>query len=138
MDPQQFALRLRLHKLQDTGVLATILLHELLQKQGKTVSLVQGYLTVMGETCWHVWIEDDKERPIDLGRILACMVDQEFTKCAFNYEKDKEKLAGFEIKEDPANKTIWEMREDKSFWKKAPKPFIEFRAKCHKTVSKIL
>ena len=134
MDPQRFALHLRLHKLHDTGVLAVILLHELLQKQGQQVTLVQGYLTVMGETCWHVWIEDDKGRPIDLGRILACMVDEEFNRCEFKLSRDRPD--SFEVREDPANKLIWEMREDRSFWKKAPKKFLEFRAKCHKTVSK--
>ena len=134
MDPQQFALRLRLHKLHDTGVLATILLHELLQKQGQEVTLVQGYLTVMGETCWHVWIEDSKGYPIDLGRILACLVDAEFTKCFFKLDKEKPDVQ--EIREDPANKLIWDMREDTAFWKKAPKKFLDFRSKCHKIVSK--
>ena len=134
MDPQRFALHLRLHKLHDTGVLATILLHELLQKQGDKVTLVQGYLTVMGETCWHVWIEDKNGRAIDLGRILACFVDEEFHKCEFKLSKDRPE--GFEIREDPANKLIWEMREDRNFWKKAPKKFLVFRSKCNRIFSK--
>ena len=129
MDPQQFALRLKLHKLHDTGVLATILLHEILQKQGQQVTLVQGYLTVMGDTCWHVWIEDEKSRTIDLGRILACMIDSEFSKCDFKLEK--EKPDGFEVREDPSNLKIWEMRNESGFWKKAAsKKFLEFRSKC--------
>jgi hypothetical protein len=134
MDPQKFALHLRLHKLQDTGVLATILLHELLQKQGQKVTLVQGYLTVMGETCWHVWIEDENDRPIDLGRILACLVDPEFNRCEFKLSR--EKPAG-EVQEDPANVGIWDARNEKLFWKRAPRSFLNFRSKCHKTVSKI-
>ena len=134
MDPHQFALRLRLHKLHDTGVLATILLNELLQKQGQEVSLVQGYLTVMGETCWHVWIEDTKERPIDLGRILACMVDPEFQKCEFKLTKDR---PPGDIQEDKANIAIWENRDNRMFWHSAPKKFREFRAKCHKSVATI-
>ena len=134
MDPQKFALHLRLHKLHDTGVLAVILLHELLQKQGQQVTLVQGYLTVMGETCWHVWIEDDKERPIDLGRILACLMDSEFQKCEFKLSREKPEG---EVREDPANVGIWEARNEKLFWKRAPRSFLDFRSKCHKTVSKI-
>jgi len=134
MDPMQFALRLRLHKLHDTGVLATILLHELLQKQGQEVSLVQGYLTVMGETCWHVWIEDEKDRPIDLGRMLACMEEPEFEKCFFKLVKEKPDDA--DIKTDPVNVEFWEMRDRRDFWKKAPKKFLEFRTRCHKAVSK--
>jgi hypothetical protein len=134
MDPNKFALHLRLHKLHDTGVLAVILLHELLQKQGRNVTLVQGYLTVMGETCWHVWIEDEKGFQIDLGRILACHVEPEFQKCEFKFMREKPE--GVEVKEDPANVGIWDARNEKLFWKRAPRPFLEFRSKCHKAVPK--
>lgn len=132
MDPTQFALRLRLRKLDDTGLYALLLLHELLIKQGwQDLELVQGYLTVMGETCWHVWMLHKSKHIIDLGKIIAILKDHEFSKCEFNYSTEK---PSWEIKKDEANILLWESRTDKLFWKKAPKKFLEFRSNCHSRV----
>jgi hypothetical protein len=132
IDPMNFALRLKLRKLDDTGLFALILLHELLLKQGwANLELVQGYLTVMGETCWHVWIVQNKKTIIDLGRIIATLKDSEFEKCKFDYSIEKPQ---FEIKLDQKNVDIWESRSDRNFWKTAPKNFLEFRSRCHKLV----
>ena len=131
MDPHGFALRVRLYKLQDSGILATILLHELLTKQGAKFELVQGYLTVMGETCWHVWIVGDGGKHIDLGRILATLADPAFDNCQFTYSLTK---PDGDIKVDRENQELWEIRDQVSFWKKAPKKFLEFRSKCHSQV----
>ena len=131
MDPMQFALRLRLRKLDDTGLFAAILLHELLIKQGwSDLKLVQGYLTVMGETCWHVWMVH-RGLIIDLGRIIAVMKDNEFSKCTFDYSIEK---PDFEIKIDHTNTEIWQTRADRNFWKSAPKKFLEFRSHCYKRI----
>ncbi len=132
MNAHNLALRLRLHKMEDAGVHGVLLLHELLLKQGyKNLELVQGYLSVAGENCWHVWLDHDGEI-IDLGRILAELKDPEFKKCEFKYllrepegyTKDKEDL----------NQKIWETRDAKDFWKTTPKKFQEFRSKCHSLV----
>lgn len=132
MDPHSFALRLRLHKLEDAGVHGVLLLHELLLKQGWTdLNLVQGFLSVAGENCWHVWITRDDEI-IDLGRILAELKEPEFKKCEFKYlltEPD-----GYTKDKEDLNQKIWDSRESKDFWKTVPKKFREFRSKCHSLV----
>jgi len=134
MDPMNFALRLRLRKLDDTGLYALILLHEILVKQGqKDLELVQGYLTVMGETCWHCWLRDGKNNIIDLGRIIATLKDAEFERCEFKYST--EKIDGAKV--DQPNVLIWEKRNDANFWKGAPKKFIEFRSNCHSRVQRV-
>jgi hypothetical protein len=132
MDPMRFALHLKLRKLDDTGILAVILLHELLLKQGqKNLELVQGYLTVMGETCWHVWIAQNETVIIDLGRIIATLKDPAFENCKFSYSLEKPEG---DVTTDEQNLNIWESRNDKLFWKNAPKKFLEFRSKCHSRV----
>lgn len=133
MDPRSFALRLRLHKMEDAGVHGVLLLHELLLKQGhKNLEMVQGFLTVAGETCWHVWLKDEKDEIIDLGRILAELKDPEFKKCVFKYSL--EEPDGYTRDKEDVNQKIWEARESKDFWKTVPKKFQTFRSKCHSLV----
>ena len=133
MDPMKFALRLRLRKLDDTGLYALFLLKELLDRQGwSDLEVVQGYLTVAGETCWHCWIKRG-DSIVDLGRILATLKEPEFAKCEFKYTL--EKPAG-DVRVDEPNVAIWERRGDHAFWKGAPKKFLEFRSKCHALVPK--
>ena len=130
MDPNRFALHLRLHKQETSGIFAVILLHEILEKQGQQVKLVQGYLTVAGETCWHVWIEDSEKNIIDLGRILAEHKDPEFSVCDFKYTI--EKPVGTSVTCDEESMVIWGARKDKNFLKAAPKGFLDFRSRIHR------
>ena len=127
---ERFAMHLRLHKQETSGIFAVILLHELLKKQGQDVKLVQGYLTVAGETCWHVWIEDAEKNIIDLGRILAEHKDANFSVCDFKYTTEKPVDAKIEY--DEQNMLVWEARNDKNFLKAAPKGFTDFRSRIHR------
>ena len=131
MDPERFALRLKLYKLDDHGVYGLLLLHELLLKQGcADLELVQGYLTVTGETCWHCWMVHKGDIVIDLGRLIATLKDPQFSRCDFMYSRERPEAT--KVHEDPANLQIWESRNEKTLWKEAPKKFQEFRSLMHK------
>jgi hypothetical protein len=135
MDTHSFLLRLKLNKLHDSGIFTVALLSELLNKQGGVTHLVQGYCMVAGDTCWHVWIEDDEGNVTDILRKIAISRDQNFEMCAFrlfteppahDYDKNQSQLDLWDVYNDnPAN-----------FWKSAPKKFTDFRSKCHRLISK--
>ena len=129
LDPKRFMLKLLLYKQETSGVFATILLKELLEKQGQKVKLVQGYLTVAGSTCWHVWIEDDSNQIIDIGKMLAIHKDPEFSVCEFKYTTEKPEG---QIEYDEQNMVVWNARNDKNFLKAAPKGFMDFRSRIHR------
>jgi hypothetical protein len=125
----RFALRLCLHKLEYQVVYAVLLLHELLLKQGWTdLELVQGYLTVAGETCWHCWLVHGGA-VVDLLRILATRKDPAFARCEYTYTTE---TPSENVQEDPANLEIWANRNEKTLWRNAPKKFQEFRSLMHK------
>lgn len=120
------ALRMKLHNIDGVGVTAPILLNELLYKNKYQTKLVQGYCTVNGDSCWHVWVQVGSEN-FDIGYTLACFQDAEFAKCQFvlsqtapeEYQKDQKVIDSWELYE----------KDHKEFWKKAPKKIQDFRAK---------
>jgi len=64
---------------------------------------------------------------LDIGHILACMQDPEFSKCAF-------KLSMIEPAEYQKEQSVidsWELYQEnpKDFWKKTPMKVQDFRAK---------
>jgi hypothetical protein len=120
---ERLALRLRLHKVAKNPS-SVILLHESMPGS----KLVQGYCTVMGETCWHLWVEKTDGAILDMTRHLAELGDPEFKKCEFvlgvgllpdKCMKEPDVVDAYELyKKDP-----------KAFWKEQSKTLREFRSK---------
>ena len=132
---KRLALKLKLNKLDDCGITAPILLNEILAKMGHTTTLVQGYCSTGGETCWHVWIEIEIERGalgqrLDIGYTLACLKDREFEKCPVILHKNIAPGAK-EPQRDTESLDLWEIhqKDSKEFWKKQPIRIQNFRAK---------
>ena len=117
---------MRLNKIDGVGVTGPILLNELLYKSGYHSNLVQGYCTVNGESCWHVWVTNAGSTH-DIGYTLACLDDPEFSKCRFvltqqepeTFQKDKMVIDSWDVY----------LKDRHEFWKKMPKKIQNFRAK---------
>lgn len=129
-DIARFALRIKLYKFADQAVFIQALLCELLNKSGtsKGSTLVQGYCTAYGESCYHVWVEDDKGVATDLTKFLF----PEYK----NVTLTKEPIEG--AQKDQLTVDLYELykSDQKEFWKKASRKFLDFRAKCHTQVAK--
>ena len=129
-DVARFALKIKLYKLADQAVFIQALLSELLNKSGtsKGSTLVQGYCTAYGESCYHVWVEDDKGVATDLTQFLF----PEYK----NVTLTKELVEG--AAKDQLTVDLYELykSDQKEFWKKASRKFLDFRAKCHTQVAK--
>jgi hypothetical protein len=123
---RRLALRMKLNKIDGVGVTGPVLLNELLYKQGYQSNVVQGYCTVNGESCWHVWVESGGIQ-YDIGYTLACLEDPEFSKCQFVLTRD----TPAEYQKDDLVITSWELylKDHKEFWKKMPKKVQDFRYK---------
>jgi len=78
---KRLALKLKLNKIDNCGIAASILLNEILAKNGYKTKLVQGYCSLNQETCWHVWVQIENEK-FDIGNTIACLHDKEFEKCS--------------------------------------------------------
>ena len=126
---KRLALKLKLNKIDNCGIAAPILLNELFAKQGLKTSLVQGYCSLSGDTCWHVWVECEPQK-FDIGYTIACLQDKEFEKCSMILHQN---IA-------PGNKTpqqdtesvdSWNLhqKDSKEFWKKQSVKVQNFRAK---------
>jgi hypothetical protein len=129
-DVARFSLRIKLYKLADQAVFIQALLSELLNKSGSQgATVVQGYCTVYGESCYHVWVEDDKGVPTDIVQYLF----PEYQ----NVILSKDQPVG-NTQKDQFTADLYELykSDQKEFWKKAPKKFLEFRSKCHARVPK--
>jgi hypothetical protein len=130
-DVARFALKLKLYKLADQNVFMQALLSELLNKSGSATgaTVVQGYCTAYGESCYHVWVEDHKGVATDLSHFLFPEYKLTLTKEPIEgAQKDQLTVDLFELYKS----------DQKEFWKKAPRKFLDFRAKCHTQVSKTL
>jgi hypothetical protein len=128
-DVARFSLRIKLYKLTDQAVFIQALLSELLNKSGATgATVVQGYCTAYGESCYHVWVEDDKGTVTDVIQYLF----PEYQ----NVTLSKEPIEG--AQKDQLTVDLYELfkSDQKEFWKKAPKKFLDFRSKCHAHLSK--
>lgn len=54
----RYILKLRVNGLQNCGLYGNVLLHELFDRNDfRGTRLVQGYITLGEETCWHVWVD---------------------------------------------------------------------------------
>ena len=132
MDLQtRYALRIKLNKFEHQAVFIQALLCELINKGGKSNStLVQGYCTVYGDSCYHVWIEDEQGNVTDVAKKIFKEFDTPDFILTKNYiekaNKDQITVDLFELySSDP-----------KAFWKKASHPFLAFRSKCHSQMTK--
>jgi len=130
-DVARFALKIKLYRFGDQAVFMQALLSELLNKSGSATgaTVVQGYCTAYGESCYHVWVEDDKGVATDLTQFLFPEYQITLT---------KEPIEG--AAKDQLTVDLFELykSDQKEFWKKAPRKFLDFRAKCHTQVSKTL
>jgi hypothetical protein len=130
---RNLALRLRLNKLQDCGILAPLLLYEMYLLTRHRVELLQGYLVIQPadgpkEICWHVWIRHENGTDSDIGMILAGLVDPEFDRVKKDYIIG-ELPEGTECSKDPESVKQFEEYLDnpKQFWSKVSKKMSDFR-----------
>ena len=121
---ERYILKLKINGLKNCGMHGNLLLHELFVRYGErrgdgtNGEIVQGYISVGKESCWHVWVESEKK--YDVVRRL--------TGSSFEYLREKPE-AGAE--EDPEVSAQYELyTKDKSeFWKKSAPKMKNFRAK---------
>ena len=135
---KRLALKLKLNKIDNCGLTAPILLNEILAKQGLKTRLVQGYCSLSGDTCWHVWVEiqmseHGSPQKLDIGYTIACLQDQEFEKCEMILHTTLAPGAKTPQK-DTESVDMWEIyqKDSKEFWKKQPTKVQNFRAKVIK------
>jgi hypothetical protein len=123
---KRLALKMRLNKIDGFGITGPILLCDALYKQKFSSRLVQGYCTVNGDSCWHLWVQigDDK---YDIGYTMACLDDHEFTKCQFVLSEDEP----VQYQKDQTVIDSWNLyqKDPHAYWKKAPKKIQDFRAR---------
>jgi hypothetical protein len=126
----RYILKLRVNGLQNCGLYGNVLLHELFDRNDfRGTRLVQGYITLGEETCWHVWVEDEAtNEKYDVISRLATGNNAGFTylyeRPESGAEEDAEVTAEFELY--TSNKA--------EFWKKlsTPTKVKNFRAKMMK------
>jgi hypothetical protein len=126
---KRLALKLKLNKIDNCGIVAPILLNELLAKLGHETKLVQGYCSVAGETCWHVWPEIGVQK-FDIGYTIACLNDKEFAKCTMILHTNLAPGSS-EPKTDTEVLDMWDVykKDPREFWKKQSSQIQSFRAK---------
>ncbi len=123
-DVARYVLKLKLYKLADQAVFIQALLCELLNKSGSTgATLVQGYCTAYGESCYHLWVEDDKGNVTDLTQYLFP---------EYKVTLSKEPIEGAAKEQFVVDLYDLYKSDQKEFWKKSTRRFLDFRAKCHK------
>ena len=119
----RFFLKLKVNGLRNPGIYGNLLFYDLYTHHHPSddVKLIQGYLQVGKEVCWHVWVEKGD----DIFDIIRKSVegDADFTyikdTTPENFESDEEITKQYELyKEDK-----------KEFWKKVPVKIKNFRAK---------
>ena len=127
---KRLALKLKLNKIDNCGIVAPILLNELLLKIGYSSSkLTQGYCSLSNETCWHIWVELEG-RKLDIGYTLACLKDSEFEKCTTILHTNL--AQGVKVPEqDTETLDMWELYQEnpKEYWKKQHVKLKNFRSK---------
>lgn len=122
MDPKRFALRVKLHKFETQAVFIQAILSEILNKSGKKTTMVKGYCTSHGQSCFHIWLEDDSGEIIDITKFLFPQFQ--------NILLSKEEIPN--AMKDQFTVDLFELynSDKKDFWKKAPKKLLDFRSKC--------
>ena len=119
---KRLALKLRLNKIDDCGISASLLLHESI----KNSTLVQGYFTIQGETCWHVVVSHE-DTILDMGYQLACLQDPEFLKCPVSFSRDEPE--SYKKNDDIIKQWDLYQSDRRAYWKQTSKKVREFRSK---------
>lgn len=132
---KRLALRLKLNKIDNLGISAPILLNEILAKNKYKTKLVQGYCSLGGETCWHIWVVINDNEPVDINYTIACLHDTSFINR--NMILHMNILPGAPAPTtDTENTDNWELYQSDhhAFWKKQPIKLQNMRAKLINTV----
>jgi hypothetical protein len=126
---KKIALRLKLNKLEGCGIAGPILVHEYLKRYHSiTTTLVQGQYTSEHEKCAHVWLRYC-DREYDIGHVLACLIDPEFTKVQYSLTEGPSELSDqFELYQEKPS----------VFWKNSSRPLQNFRSKLLYNGSRVL
>ena len=126
---KKIALRLKLNKLEGSGIAAPILVHEYLKRHHSIDTiLVQGQYTSEHEKCSHVWIRHEGI-DYDIGHVMACLVDPEFTKVQYSLIEGPSELSEqFELYQEKPS----------VFWKNSSRPLQNFRSKLLYNGSRVL
>ena len=121
----RYILKLKVNLLQNCGLYGNLVLHELFIRNDVCESrLVQGYIAVGDETCWHVWVEVGDAK----YDVISKISDTEFTylyeRPESGAEEDDEVTAEYELYK--TNKV--------DFWSKrsTPQRIKNFRSKMLK------
>jgi hypothetical protein len=126
---KKVALRLKLNKLEGCGIAAPILVHEYLKRYHSIeTTLVQGQYISEHEKCAHVWLRYcDKD--YDIGHVMACLVDPEFTKVQYSLVEGPSELSEqFDLYQEKPS----------VFWKNYIRPLQNFRSKLLYNGSRLL
>lgn len=119
----RFLLKLKVNGLRNPGIYGNILLYDFMKHHDKNVEIIQGYLTVGKETCWHVWVEDKDNNIMD---VIRSSVDSDD---AVNFDYTKETPENFESDDEITQQYEIYKDDKKEFWKKSPTKIKNFRAK---------
>tara|TARA_R110002072_G_scaffold144137_9_gene290236 strand:+ start:49 stop:480 length:432 start_codon:yes stop_codon:yes gene_type:complete len=125
---RRIILKLKLHGLIETGIVAPILLHELTYNDTK---LVQGWVRVdvfdNDKPCWHLWCETKEGTELDIIRNITIAVNPGFAHC--NTILIREEPKEFEKNDELLEQ--WKLYKDnpKDFWSSQPKKVQDFRRK---------
>jgi hypothetical protein len=121
MSDKNLALRLKLNRLTDCGINAPIIFHE----TNPGTSLVQGWCTVEGSTCWHVWVEMPDGTVVDVIRTLAILMNPLYKNSTFTLSKEGKGEMDQETLDN------WEMyqKDPKVYWSKQPKKIKDFKSR---------
>ena len=126
---KKIALRLKLNKLEGCGIAAPILVQEYLKRHHNIdATLVQGQYVSTDEKCSHVWIRQDGQ-DYDIGHVMACLVDPEFSKVQYSLVEGPSDLAEqFDLYQEKPS----------VFWKNSSRPLQNFRSKLLYNGSRVL
>jgi len=126
---KKIALRLKLNKLEGCGIAAPILVQEYLKRHHNIdATMVQGQYVSTDEKCSHVWLRHDGQ-DYDIGHMMACLVDPEFTKVHYSLVEGPSDLAEqFELYQEKPS----------VFWKNSSRPLQNFRSKLLYNGSRVL
>lgn len=129
MNFKRFILRAKLHKVHNMSFELTLLTHELLRCE-----LVQGYISVEGATCWHIWLNKDNQI---IDPTLEFMQDK-FGAC--ECQRFMEKPTDRVVDENQDFITSYELyvKNPRSFWEQCDEKFKKFRQENKGKLLKLL
>ena len=118
----RYILKLKVNSLQNCGLYGNVVLHELfIRNDVRDSRLVQGYITVGEETCWHVWVEVGDAKYDVISKLSGTEFTYLYERPESGAEEDDEVTAEFEL-----------YKTDKvEFWTKlsTPQRIKNFRSK---------